>query len=300
VEVVSPNDPYPEVAHKRRLYRAHGTRLVWIVDPKYRTVEVHTSDGMRTLQGDDTLDGGDVLPGFTLPLRDMFPLEKSAELQGGEDAVNEDEERLNFEAVYLPDNEPYLGREPLYVFDQTIIKLLKENRQVAQYTHTHDLSELQQAACQIIPQGINLALTIRELIRQGYLFGCLVLMRSLIERVAVISYLMDFPDALKLWQAGWNYDGKDKRPSLRKMLEAIRTLYPEKSDIHQFVDTFNHITHGDPIGSQWNMIRLSDGGLGYSVGKVISDPQLCDLIAMQTVSWLLVLRVKMHQSFPKI
>jgi Uma2 family endonuclease len=73
VEVVLPNDQYPEVAHKRRLYRAHGTRLVWIVDPKYRTVEVHTSDGMRTLQGDDTLDGGDVLPGFTLPLRDVFP-----------------------------------------------------------------------------------------------------------------------------------------------------------------------------------------------------------------------------------
>lgn len=73
VEVMSPNDKYPEVAHKIRLYLAHGTRLVWIVDPKYRTVEVHTPNGTTTLTGDATLDGGDVLPGFTLALRDVFP-----------------------------------------------------------------------------------------------------------------------------------------------------------------------------------------------------------------------------------
>lgn len=73
VEVVSPNDKYTEVAHKIRLYLAYGTRVVWIVDPKYRTVEVHTSDGMKTLQADDMLDGSGVLPGFTLALRDVFP-----------------------------------------------------------------------------------------------------------------------------------------------------------------------------------------------------------------------------------
>lgn len=73
VEVVSPHDQYPDVARKIRLYLAHGTRVVWIVDPKYQTVEVHSNDSVRTLEGDDTLDGGDVLPGFTLALKDVFP-----------------------------------------------------------------------------------------------------------------------------------------------------------------------------------------------------------------------------------
>ena len=73
VEVVSPSDEYSEVVRKIRLYLAHGTRAVWIVEPKYQTVEIHTSDGQRTLEANDTLDGGAVLPGFTLALRDVFP-----------------------------------------------------------------------------------------------------------------------------------------------------------------------------------------------------------------------------------
>jgi hypothetical protein len=40
------------------------------------------------------------------------------------------------------------------------------------------LSDLQKAACQIVPQGINLALTIRELIRQGYLFSSLTVSKT--------------------------------------------------------------------------------------------------------------------------
>jgi hypothetical protein len=62
---------------------------------------------------------------------------------------------------------------------------------IAAYTRLHrdELTDLQRAACQIVPQGINLALSIRELIRQGYLFAALVLVRPLIERAAIISYM---------------------------------------------------------------------------------------------------------------
>ena len=50
-----------------------GTRLVWYVDPRSRTVRVYTSPKSQTTLGEDqTLDGGDVLPGFTLRLRDLF------------------------------------------------------------------------------------------------------------------------------------------------------------------------------------------------------------------------------------
>ena len=89
-------------------------------------------------------------------------------------------------AVFTPANEPYLGRQSVYHFDQVIVSCLEANARVAAYTHAHahQLSDLQKAACQIIPQGINLALSIRELVRQGYLFAAVVLMRPLIERAA--------------------------------------------------------------------------------------------------------------------
>jgi Uma2 family endonuclease len=47
--------------------------LIWIVDPKTRTVAVYTSVRKPTiLKESQTLDGGDVLPGFALPLRELF------------------------------------------------------------------------------------------------------------------------------------------------------------------------------------------------------------------------------------
>ena len=60
---------------ERRLqdYFLSGTRLVWLVDPEARAVWVYTSsdDWVMRKEG-DTLDGGDVLPGFALPLKDLF------------------------------------------------------------------------------------------------------------------------------------------------------------------------------------------------------------------------------------
>jgi Uma2 family endonuclease len=58
---------------KLRDYFAAGARLVWLVDPAARTVAVYTApDQSTSLREDQTLDGGPVLPGFTLPLRDLF------------------------------------------------------------------------------------------------------------------------------------------------------------------------------------------------------------------------------------
>jgi hypothetical protein len=128
------------------------------------------------------------------------------------------------EPVYLPHNEPYLGRSTVLTFDKVIVSCLRQNSVVAAYTHRIALTDIQKAASQIIPQGINIALTIRELIRQGYLFGALVLLRPLIERTAIISYLHSNPDEITAWQNGWQYR---ERPSLPVMLEAMS----DKQDI---------------------------------------------------------------------
>jgi Uma2 family endonuclease len=73
VEILSPGDRPTAVADKLRDYLDAGTPLVWILDCAARTVAVHTGTGPPTVLGpDDILDGGDVLPGFTVRVGEIF------------------------------------------------------------------------------------------------------------------------------------------------------------------------------------------------------------------------------------
>ncbi len=73
VEVISPSDRPGAVLAKVMMWLDAGVRLVWLVDPELRTVTVFAPEAPpRTHTIDQTLDGGDVLPGFTLPVRGIF------------------------------------------------------------------------------------------------------------------------------------------------------------------------------------------------------------------------------------
>ena len=75
VEVLSEGNTAAEMRQKCREYFASGSKLVWIIDPPTRTVAVYTAATPvpgRTLAESDSLDGGDVLPGFTIPVADLF------------------------------------------------------------------------------------------------------------------------------------------------------------------------------------------------------------------------------------
>ena len=73
VEVVSPSDTVREVNDKAFMWLGYGVRLVWVVYPDTRTVDVYRSGrAVTTLTEDDSLDGLDVLPGFTCAVSDIF------------------------------------------------------------------------------------------------------------------------------------------------------------------------------------------------------------------------------------
>jgi Uma2 family endonuclease len=73
VEVLSRSNTEEEMARKLREYFAAGVSQVWLVDPDARTVAVYASaEQFTVLDQTQTLDGGDVLPGFTLPLAQLF------------------------------------------------------------------------------------------------------------------------------------------------------------------------------------------------------------------------------------
>jgi Uma2 family endonuclease len=73
VEIASPSDSRRAVHDKARMWLSHGVRLVWVVHPETRTVDVHQTDrDTATLGQDNALDGRDVLPGFSCPVRTVF------------------------------------------------------------------------------------------------------------------------------------------------------------------------------------------------------------------------------------
>src|SRR5450432_1595783 len=73
VEVVSPSNTTVEMHDKVKQYFKKGSRLVWIVYPKSRTIYVyHSETDVQILGEADTLDGADVLPGFSIRIADIF------------------------------------------------------------------------------------------------------------------------------------------------------------------------------------------------------------------------------------
>jgi Uma2 family endonuclease len=80
VEVLSVGNTPGEMARKRQQYFSAGVQMSWQVDPRTRTVEVCTAPDQSTvLHEAQTLEGGMILPGFTLPLQELF---SELDLQG--------------------------------------------------------------------------------------------------------------------------------------------------------------------------------------------------------------------------
>ena len=74
IEVLSESNTRAEMRQKLAEYVANGTRLAWLIDPRARTVAVHTTPGEAdaVLGEGDALDGGEVLPGFSTPIGPLF------------------------------------------------------------------------------------------------------------------------------------------------------------------------------------------------------------------------------------
>lgn len=73
VEVVSESNTRAEMERKRREYFDAGVCVVWEIAPKTRTVTVSTGPEESTILGkNDILEGGSLLPGFLVPVLDIF------------------------------------------------------------------------------------------------------------------------------------------------------------------------------------------------------------------------------------
>jgi Uma2 family endonuclease len=77
VEVLSPGNTVREMNEKVAMYFAAGARAVWVFNPKKKTAAMYNSPSdVRVLSEHDTLEGGEVLPGFKLELSKLFAVGK--------------------------------------------------------------------------------------------------------------------------------------------------------------------------------------------------------------------------------
>jgi len=73
IEVLSKSNTPREIELKLMEYFAAGVLLVWVIDPRTETAEVHTSPAKKKHVGPDgVLEGGRILPGFRLVLKELF------------------------------------------------------------------------------------------------------------------------------------------------------------------------------------------------------------------------------------
>lgn len=167
---------------------------------------------------------------------------------------------------------------------------------MAKYTirHHQKLSKLQLYACEVIPQGISIALSIRELVRQGFLYGASVLIRHLIERAGIISFLCENPAAVEIWERGWKYK---ERPNMDEMLSSMSKN--ADSETRKIIKRrHNSDVHGDPFSVKNSFTALKTGTRGYSSSKILDNPELCDQVCFESCCYLIVIMGRMIEIFP--
>lgn len=75
VEILSPHDRWNDVMTKLREYFEIGVRLVWVADPQGQIVYAYRAiTEVTEYLADDTLSGEEVLPGFSVPVSQLFEL----------------------------------------------------------------------------------------------------------------------------------------------------------------------------------------------------------------------------------
>lgn len=121
-----------------------------------------------------------------------------------------------------------------------------------------------------------------------------MLIRPLIERAGIISYLCENPAAVEIWERGWKYK---ERPTMDEMLSSMSKK--ADSETRKMIrSSHNSFVHGDPFSTRNSLTGLKNGTLGYSSSTILDTPELCDQICFESYCYLIVITGRMVEIFP--
>lgn len=198
--------------------------------------------------------------------------------------------------IFTPDNEPYLGRTLLFHFDQIISASMEQSTLTAKKSHNIELTDHQKMACQVISQALSITLSIRELIRQGYLFGAYVLLRSLVERSMILFYLFYYPEDIVHWNNGWQ---QRDAPGLSTMIDKISKKGADapKCRGSDMLKSMNSLLHAKPDSAYYSTVPLDDFRVGFAASKILNRPELCDNLCADVIPMLVMIQGMMVAYF---
>jgi len=170
------------------------------------------------------------------------------------------------------------------------------NRDVARQSHDVPLDRMQVATTQLVPGALSIALSLRELVRQGYLLSAQILLRPLVERVGILSLLIDCPEKLDAWENGW--PAKD-RPRLHELLRHMKggSQLQDADDARLIAKRYHALVHGEPWTAGEVLVRFPDGSVGLTPGKDLHSPDRADAICFEAAMYLIVLMARAVQVF---
>lgn len=173
---------------------------------------------------------------------------------------------------------PYHERDAFKFMNQIIDNALHDCRVVSVALHDAQWTLIQKATVGIIPIGMSIVCSIRELVRMGYIPSAKILVRPLIERVALADYIAKNDAAAVDWNNGWL--NKNKRLSFAQLLSILEKGHKEDWEIYQkfMVDDFNSVIHPDPKGDETFLSENENGQSVYWLETVPSAFALADNI----------------------
>ena len=73
IEIKSPGNSWPEITAKAQMWLCYGSREAWVGDPETISVRIYRPNAAPIVLGaDDVLEGGELLPGFSILVRELF------------------------------------------------------------------------------------------------------------------------------------------------------------------------------------------------------------------------------------
>ncbi|MEX8493248.1 hypothetical protein [Sphaerotilus sp.] len=183
--------------------------------------------------------------------------------------------------------------------DVLISVTIEQNSSTRESTHDTDHSDQQKMAIQVSSQAISISLSIRELIRQGYLFGAHVLLRPLVERSMILLYIYEYPADIKHWNNGWE---QGKAPGLPKMIDRIAAKGTGTPEIKgsEMLRSMNSLMHSKPDSAYYNLVPAGEDRVGFASSKILNRPELCDSLCADVIPQLAIVGAMLNHYFPKV
>jgi hypothetical protein len=178
---------------------------------------------------------------------------------------------------FQPKISDYSGRASISALDEVLTAVHKSlfEKLNAAYQKGHPPAPTEAASLLFLHSGLSLTFAIRALCATGYLFPAEVLLRPVIERIAVQNFLSEGGQAaLQRWAAGEQCNTNEL---LRKVLRNSNHR-GVKEAVSVGLAWYHKHVHPDPLGATWHAERDEELGLTFSSAVNADSGARCDLI----------------------